>query len=147
MKKYDVSCSRCCGTYLETNDKFDANGVTGDMFEVKEEFDLEYIPLRCPSCGWRICGENGRVRRIKVVGDILPAKNVAFSVNRRYPNFTRTVGRKYTSKDLASIVGCSESSIRAKRKLIEDWATKEGRGYLYTYEAIDFLRNQAGNRK
>lgn len=143
MKKYDVSCSRCCGTFLETNDNFDMNEVTGDMFKVKDGFDLEFTWPKCPSCGWPICGDNGRVKRLKASCEVITPV-VAVSVTKnKYPNLTRTSQTRYTSKELAKIVGCSESSIRGKRKLLDEWGKKEGRGYVYTYGAIDFLKGKS----
>lgn len=83
MKKYDVLCPHCCGTFLETNSHFREDGpANGSMFEPKEHIkdagwsvfplydSTEYADITCPSCGGVLVDSLGKVVRMVVIGEI-----------------------------------------------------------------------------
>jgi hypothetical protein len=82
MKRYDVVCASCCGTFHETTTKFDPERMaTGDMLTLKGPFkesrwetfpeydSTDYPDMVCPSCGMMYCGDDGRVMRLKEAGE------------------------------------------------------------------------------
>lgn len=83
MKKYDVQCPFCNGTFHETNGRFDPNKpAKGNMFETKQHVkdagwstfppydSTEYQNLVCPSCDQPYVDSMGRVVRLKEIGEI-----------------------------------------------------------------------------
>lgn len=89
MKKYDVLCPHCCGTFLETNSHFREDGpANGSMFEPKQHIkdagwsvfplydSTEYADITCPSCGGVLVDSLGKLLRTVVIGEIDPLPTV-----------------------------------------------------------------------
>ena len=90
MKKYDVQCPFCNGTFHETNGRFDTNKpAKGNMFETKQHVkdagwstfppyeSTEYQNLVCPSCDQPYVDSMGRVIRLREIGEIEVDEQVA----------------------------------------------------------------------
>ncbi len=85
MKKYDVQCSTCCGSFHATTKKFSKDGpANGSMFKLKQEYvtagwesfpeydTTEYADVVCPSCGGAYLDSSGRVIRLQEVKEEVP---------------------------------------------------------------------------
>jgi hypothetical protein len=83
MKKYDVLCPFCCGTFLETNGKYsEEKPANGSMFDVKQQvldagwtvFPLydttEYANVVCPSCQQCLLDSHGMIVRKVHCGEV-----------------------------------------------------------------------------
>ena len=85
MKKYEIQCPFCNGTFHETNGRFDINKpAKGNMFETKQHVkdagwstfppydSTEYQNIVCPSCDQPYVDSMGRVIRLREIGEIEP---------------------------------------------------------------------------
>jgi len=83
MKKYDVICPMCCGTFHETTAQFDHDRMAhGAMFEAKQHVkdaawsvfppyeSTDAADCVCPGCGAQYCDSMGRVIRLQECGEI-----------------------------------------------------------------------------
>jgi len=72
MQKYKVGCPTCCGSFVETNGKFDRKQLAHEsMIDVLPEFAgvLPKIDLKCPSCGGFLT-INARFSRLQPFGNV-----------------------------------------------------------------------------
>lgn len=90
MKKYNVQCPVCCGSFHETTNRFQKDRpARGDMFTLRREqkeaawsafpeYDTtEYADICCPSCGAGYLDSEGQVIRLQDTGfEITPHKDI-----------------------------------------------------------------------
>jgi len=72
MQKYRVGCPTCCGSFVETNGKFDGKQLAHEsMIDVLPEFVavMPKIGLKCPSCGGELT-INARFSRLQPFGNV-----------------------------------------------------------------------------
>jgi len=72
MLKYKVGCPTCCGSFVETNGKFDGKQLAHEsMIDVLPEFAgiMPKIGLKCPSCGGELT-INSRFSRLQPAGNV-----------------------------------------------------------------------------
>ena len=83
MKKYDVICPMCCGTFHETTALFNPDRMAhGAMFDAKQHVkdaawsvfppyeSTDAADCVCPGCGADYCDGVGRVIRLQECGEI-----------------------------------------------------------------------------
>jgi DNA-directed RNA polymerase subunit RPC12/RpoP len=83
MKKYEIQCPHCNGTFFETNEKFKEDApANGSMFTASKHIidagwsfmplydTTEYADVVCPSCDGQLLNSAGMVLRLKCVGKI-----------------------------------------------------------------------------
>jgi hypothetical protein len=83
MKKYDISCPMCCGTFHETTEHYTnktmANGsmltalqhIRDAGWSTFPEYDsTDAADLVCPSCGAQYCDSMGKLIRMQENGEV-----------------------------------------------------------------------------